>query len=241
MLQYAISSWHYKLVHYVYGQSFFFEYDLDHEKIRKERTILEDKTRREFPNDDAALEKKYQEFHMNVFHDDSFMIYTKKKKINFCPYCRAVGTSLVVFPFVILYKLIPKRKPKKIDWKEKRRRMEYRSKIIRAACGGLNIALGIKNIVLDNSIEVGIIQIVIGIGLMFLYKSAIIVRKIFDSVNFCYKKIKKLLINLGILKVKIIITPEPLEPKTPNFIQAFFTENHNKYCPPVAFVDETDR
>lgn len=241
MLQYATSSWHYKLVRYVYGQIFFFEYDLDYEKIRKERTMLEDKTRREFPNDDTALEKKHQEFRMSVYHDDSFMIYTEKKKINFCPYCRAVVTSLIVFPFVILYKLIPKGKPKKIDWKEKRRKMEYRSKIIRVICGGFNIGLGIKNIVLDNSIEAGIIQLVIGIGIIFLNQSAIIIRKIFNSVNFCYKKIKKLLINLGILKVKINNTPEPQEPPTPNFVQAFFTENHNKYCPPVAFVDEADR
>lgn len=241
MLQYATLSWHYKLVNYVYGESFFFEYDLDYEKIRKERTILEDKTRREFPNDDAALEKTYQEFHMRMFHDDSFTKYTEKKKINFCPYCRSVVTSLVVLPFVILYKLIPKGKPKKFDLKEKSKRMERRSRIIRAACGGLNIGLGIKNIVLDNSIEIGIIQIVIGIGLIFLYQSAIIIRKIFNSVNFCYKKIKKLLVNLGLLKVKIKNIPEPQKPKTPNFVQAFFAENHSKYCPPVTFVDETDK
>ena len=130
MLQYATSSWHYKLVNYVYGKSFFFEYGLDHEKIRKERTILEDKTRREFPNDDEALEKTYTEFHMRMFQDDSFLKYTEKKLTSFCPYCRGVITSAIVFPFLVLYKLLPKRKPKKFDLKERRRRIEIRSKII---------------------------------------------------------------------------------------------------------------
>ena len=238
MLQYTTSSWHYKLVNYVYGKSFFFEEELDHEKIRKERTMLEDKTRREFPNDDETLEKKYNEFHMRVFQDNSFMKYTEKKKTGFCPYCRAVVTSLIVFPFVVLYKLFPKRKPKKFDFKQRRRRMEIRSKIILVICGGLTIGLGITNIVLDNSIEAGIIQIVFGIGLIFLNQSVTVIRKIFNSVNFCYKKIKKLLFNLGILKVKTKKIPEP---KTPNLVQAFFTENHSKYCPPVAFVDESDK
>lgn len=240
MLQYAISSWHYTLVNYVHGKSFFFRVDIDHEKIRKERIMLDDKTRKEFPNDDKALEKAYHEFDIRVFQDDSFLKYTEKKKTSFCSYCRAIVTSLVVFPFVVLYKLFPKGKPKKFDLKERRRKMEIRSKIIRAVCGGINIVLGIKSI-LDNTVEVGIIQIIIGIGLIFLYQLVIIVRKIYNPVNFCYKKTKKLLINVGILKVKTKKIPEPQEPKTPNFIQAFFAENHNKYCPPVTFVDETDK
>ena len=240
MLQYATSSWHYKLVNYVYGKSFFFAYGLDHEKIRKERTMLEDKTRREFPNNDEALEKTYTEFHMRMFQDDSFMIYTEKKKTSFCPYCRAVFAAVIVFPFVVLYRLFPKGKPKKFDLKERKRRMEIRSKIIRCVFGGINIGLGIISI-LDNSIETGIIQIVIGLCLMFMYQLFIIVRKIAKPVNFCYKKIKKLLFDFGILKVKTKNIPEPQEPKTPNFVQAFFSENHTKYCPPVTFVDETDR
>jgi len=240
MLQYATSSWHYKLVNYVYGKSFFFRMDLDDEKIRKERTMLEDKTRREFPNDDEALEKTYLEFHMRVLSDTSFIKYTEKKNTSFCPYCRSVVTSLVVFPFVILYKLIPQGKPKKFDLKERRKRMERRSQIIRVICGSLNIGLGISSI-LNNSIETAIIQIAIGIGLIFLPQSVIIIGKIFNPVYFCYKKIKKLLFDFGILKVKTKKIPEPQKPHTPNFIQAFFAENHNKYCPPVTFVDEIDR
>lgn len=241
MLQYAISSWHYKLVYYVFGKSFFFKYDLDHDKIREQRTILEEKIRREFPNDDKILEEKYHEFHMNVFGSDSFMKYTEHKTTSFCPYCRAVLTSLIIFPFVVLYKLIPKKESKQYNREESRKRMERRSKIVRAACGSVNIALGIKSIVLENSIEVGIIQIGIGIGLMFLFQSAILFRKIYSLVYSCYKKIKNILINLHILKVKTKKIPKLHPPKTPNFIQAFFSENHSKYCPPVAFVDEADR
>lgn len=241
MLQYTTSSWHYKLVNYVFGKSFFFEENLDHDKIRKERTILEEKTRRKYPNDDTALEKAYNEFNMRVFQDDDYLKYTEKKHTSFCPYCRAVVTSMVVFPFVILSKLLPKRKPKKFDLKERTKRMDRRFKIIRAACGGLNIALGIKNIVIDNYIEAGIIQIAIGMGLIFLNQSVMVIRKIFNSIHFGYKKIKKVLFDIGILKVKTKKIPVPKEPKTPNFVQAFFTENHDKYCPPVSFVDERDR
>lgn len=171
----------------------------------------------------------------------SYLKYTEKKPTSFCPYCRAVVTSIVVFPFVVLYKLISKRKPKKLDHKERKKRLETRSKIIRAVCGGLNIALGLENILMDKCIEIGIIQIGIGIGLIFLNQSAILIRKIYNSVYFGYKKIKKLLIKLHILKIKTKKIPVPKEPKTPNFVQAFFTENHSKYCPPVSFVDEKDR
>ena len=240
MLQYAISSWHYKLVYYVFGKSFFFKYELDHEKVRKERTILEEKTRKEFPNDDKILEKKYNEFHMNVFGSDSFMKYTENKTTNFCPYCRAVLTSILLFPFVVLYKLIPKKEPKPYNREESRKRMERRSKIIRVMCGSVNIALGIRSI-LDNSIEIGFIQIGIGIGLMFLFQTAILFRKIYSSIYSCYQKNKNILFNLGILKVKRKKIPKAEKPKTPNFVQAFFSENHSKYCPPVAFVDETDK
>lgn len=241
MLQYAISSWHYKLVYYVFGKSFFFETGLDHEKVRKERTILEEKTRKEFPNDDKILEEKYHEFHMNVFGSDSYMKYTENKTTSFCPYCRAVLTSIIIFPFVVLYKLIPKKEPKPYNREESRKAMERRSKIIRAAAGSINIALGIKNIILDNSIEVGIIQIGIGIGLMFLFQSATLFRKIYSLIYSCYKKIKNILIDLHILKVKTKRIPKAQKPKTPNFVQAFFSENHSKYCPPVAFVDEADK
>jgi len=242
MLQYTTTSWHYKLVNYVFGKSFFFEEDLDHDIIRKERIIIEDEIRKKYPNDDDALETAYNEFHRNIFENDGYLKYTEKKPTSFCPYCRAVVTSIVVFPFVALYRLIPKRKPKKLDHKERLRRMEIRSKIIRALCGGLNIGLGIKAIVIDNSIEIGIIQIGIGIGLIFLNQSAVLVRKIYNSVDFGYKRTKELLIKLHILKVKTKKIPKLKEPQTtPNFIKAFFADNHSKYCPPVSFVDEGDR
>ena len=240
MLQYATSSWHYKLVYYVFGKSFFFESDLDHDKVRKELAILEDKTRKEFPNDDKILEKKYHEFHMNMFGNESFMKYTEIKTTSFCPYCRAVLTSLIIFPFVVLYKLIPKKEPKQYNREESRKRMDRRSKIVRVMCGSVNIALGIRSI-LDNSIEIGFIQIGLGIGLMFLFQSAIFFRKIYSLIYSCYKKIKNILINLHILKVKTKKIPKAEKPKTPNFVQAFFSENHSKYCPPVAFVNEADR
>jgi len=225
---------------YVFDKSFFFKEDIDLNKLRKERTIIEGKARKEFPNDDDALEKAYTEFHMRLFQSNEFVIYTEKKATNFCPYCRAVVTSIVVFPFTVLYRLIPKRKPRAYNYEESKKRIERRSKIIRCVCGSINLALGIKHIVLDNSIELAIIQFALGIGLIFLNQTVMLFRKIYNSIYFCYKEIKKLLINLNILKVKTKKIPKPKESKTPNFIQAFFSENHNKYCPPVTFVDKND-
>jgi len=239
MFVFDTSSWHYRLVLYVFGNSFFFDEEIDSQKIRKELLIIEDKTRKKFPNNDDALEKAHHDFQMRVFHEDKFLSYTKNKNINFCPYCRAVVTSLIVFPFCVLYKLIPKKEPREYNYEESKKRMDKRSKIIRGACAALNIGLGIKNIVLDNSIEIGLIQIGIGISLFFLSQTVTVFRKIYNSIYFCYKKGKKLLIALNILKeVKKEKIPETKESKTPNFIQAFFSENHNKYCPPVRFVDD---
>ena len=209
MFVFDTSSWHYRLVDYVFGKSFFFDEEMDHETIRKERLIIEDKARKKFPNDDDELEKAYHDFHMRIIHENKFYTYTKNKNINFCPYCRAVVTSLVVFPFYVLYKLIPKRKSREYNYKESKKRMEKRSQIIRCVAGALNIGLGIKNIVLDNSIEVGLFQIGLGIGLIFLIQSVTVVQKISNPIHSYYKKIKKLLINLNILKEKTKQIPKP--------------------------------
>ena len=238
MFVFNTSSWHYKLVYYVFGASFFFDETLDHDKINKARTKVFDKARKEFPNDDNALEKADSDFNMQLFHNNDFVTYTTKKIVNFCPYCRAVVTSLVLFPFSALYKLIPKRKPKRLSFKESQKRLDRRSKIIRSICGGLNIGLALKSLLIDGSIEIAIIQFTIGVGLIFLNQSAIIIRKIIYLVYSGYKKIKKLLITLHILKeVKKVKVAKSKEQKTPNIVQAFFSENHEKYCPPVRFVD----
>ncbi len=112
------SSWHYRLVLYVFGKSFFFNEEVDRDKVHKERLMIEEKTRKEFPNDDDALEKAYHAFHMRVFHEEKFLSYTKMKNTSFCPYCRAVVSSLIIFPFCVIYKLIPKKEPREYNYKE---------------------------------------------------------------------------------------------------------------------------
>jgi len=237
MFVFNTNSWHYRLVLYVFGKSFFFDEILDHEKITKARTKIFDKTRKEFPNNDDAIEKAYQDFNMQLFHNDDYLSYTRKKIVNFCPYCRAVVTSLILFPFTTLYKLIPKRKSKRQSLEESKKRLDRNSKIARGICGGVNIGLGLKSLLLDHSIEIAIIQFALGIGLIFLYQSATIIGKIYVCIYLGYKKIKKFLIDLNILKEKIKKDKAPKESKTPNFVQAFISDNHEKYCPPVAFVD----
>ena len=238
MFVFNTSSWHYRLVYFVFGESFFFQESLDHEKIRKERLAIDDKTRKEFPNDDNAIEKAHHDFNMNLFQSNEFVTYTTKKIVNFCPYCRAVVTSLILFPFTAIYKLIPKRKPRRLSLEESKRKLEMRSKIVRGFCGALNITLGLKNLLIDGSVEVAIFQFALGLGVIFLHQSAVIIGKIYHLGYSGCKKVKKLLVTLHILKeVKKVKAPKSKEPKTPNFVQAFFSENHEKYCPPVRFVD----
>lgn len=238
MFVFNTTSWHYRLVLYVFGKSFFFDETLDHDKITKARTKIFDKARKEFPHDDNALEKADHDFNMQLFHNDDYLTYTKKKIVNFCPYCRAVVTSLILFPFTTLYKLIPKRKPKRLSFEESKKRLDRNSKIARGICGGVNIGLGLKSLLIDHSIEIAIIQFALGVGLIFLYQSATIIGKIYVCGYLGYQKIKKLLITLHILKEKKIKKDKaPKKSKTPNFVQAFISDNHEKYCPPVAFVD----
>ncbi len=259
MFVFNIHSWHYKLVYYVFGESFFFNEDLDHEKIRKAQNKIFDKTRKEFPNDDNAIEKAHHDFNMQLFHNDDkaiekahhdfnmqlfhnndYLSYTTKKIINFCPYCRAVVTSLVLFPFTALYKLIPKRKPRRLSYEESKKRLDRNSKIARSICGGVNIGLGLKSLLIDNSIEIAIIQFALGIGLIFMYQSATVIGKIYVCGYLGYKKIKKFLITIHIFKEKIKKEKPPKESKPPNFVQAFIYDNHENYFPLVSIVNESN-
>lgn len=216
MLQYNTSSWHYRLVLYVYGKWFFSDKYIDHSMIRND-----------------------EDFYKMIQSPDTFS-KGKPKQVNFCPYCRAVLASIFLLPFSIVYKQIPKRKSKKLSWDERKKRMDRNSKIIRAALGSFNIGLGLKNIFLDSDmLAAGIFQISMGLIIMFIPQVIAIIRKISPQITFVYNQIKKFLIAVRILRVKVKIRPAKIhKDKSPNFLSAFLSENHTKYCPSIFFVDK---
>lgn len=217
MLQYDINSWHYKLVLYIFGNEFFTDKYIDHSMLKT----------------DEDIEKMFKS-------PDEFS-KTKPKRVNFCPYCRAVVASIFLFPFSILYKILPKRKPKKLTNEERIKKIHRNSKIIQSGIGAFNIAIGLNNIINNDFLIGGILQIIIGVGFIFFSQVTTVIKKCLRKFKSPYNKIKKFLITVKILrtrKTKKQTKPKPT--KSPNFVKAFFSENHYKYCPPVFFVDKKE-
>jgi len=113
-------SWHFKLVLYVFGKPFFFKKKMDDKKLRDKINLIEELARRKYPNSDEELAKA---IFSCKFHEDENLFTYVPKPLNFCPYCRAVVWSIVLFPFVVLTRLIPRREKKPFDIKKSRRNM----------------------------------------------------------------------------------------------------------------------
>ena len=79
----STSSWHYRLIVYVFSSEFFLETDgIDIVAM-----------------DAVNMEKDFE------------IIYKKKPRtVNLCPYCRAIVGAVIMFPFVVLYRLFPHKK-----------------------------------------------------------------------------------------------------------------------------------
>jgi len=79
------NSWHYRLVVYIFTSEFFLEIDgIDMQSMET-----------------VDMEKDFR------------IIYKKKTRtVNLCPYCRAVVGAVMMFPFVVLWRLFPHKKTK---------------------------------------------------------------------------------------------------------------------------------
>lgn len=152
----------------------------------------------------------------------------KPRTVNFCPYCRAVVAAVVTLLFVWLWRRFPHKEKKQRSRAEITRDMERRSLIIRSLAGGINIALGIKNIVFDDGLGGvigGLFQIIIGVVLITAHLwGANLVRWIIKhSPRFKWKRKHKP------KKIK--------EPKKPSEFLKKVHEKHELICPPIFFVD----
>ena len=87
------------------------------------------------------------------------------KTVNLCPYCRALVGAIITLPLLYLWRLFPHKKKKEMTIQEIRKASHRRSWIARGIGGGLNIALGIKNILdfTEGGYIAGIIQISLGL------------------------------------------------------------------------------
>lgn len=218
MFIFKTNSWHYELVMYVFGNSFFSEKHFDHDKMVKKLHKIEEKSRRENPNDEC-LEQSQNNFYSNMLHNDELFTFTPKR-INFCPYCRAVVMSAILFPFAVIKNLIPQRKKKPFDIKKSRRNV----KIIKIVVIGVFTVWGTINL-LEGNYLMAIFQY--SVGSFQLWG-----KYLFEYIAKCAAKREKKKTKEEKPKVETI--------KNPSLFLAYLKSNHNKVCPPVTFVENND-
>lgn len=186
MFVFNTNSWHFKIVKYVFGESFFTE-----KKINLDKTI----------------------------HTQNITYDSVPKIVNLCPYGRALMIAIPLLPIAWIAKKIPKRKGKPFDIKKSRRN----TKIIRiAAIIGISI-FGVHQLVLGNY-PMAIFHFTVA-------SFQIWGKYLFDWYRKWYeKRMAKKIKNPFISNKK----------KNPSLVMTYLQTNHNKICPPIAFVDEND-
>ncbi len=197
MLIFNKKAWHYKLIIYSFGESFF----LDMSEIDWRATEDNDSNHRGFK-----------------------IIYkTKPKTVNLCPYCRAVVASVISLPVLWLWRKLPHKEKKPQTHEESMKNLKRRSLFIRLGAGGMNIAFGIGHIFGDQEYTIAAIQIIIGVGIIFIYPIGKLAFKIYDL----WPKQKR--------KVKVA---KPEKHKNPSLIMTKLNAEHEKICPPIFFIDK---
>lgn len=112
---YSTSSWHYRLIVYIFSVEFFLETDgLDYKAM-----------------DAVDIEKGFT------------IIYKKKSRtVNLCPYCRAVVGAVIMLPFIMLWRLFP-HKEKIQTHKEIMKRSQRNSRIVICLVAAVMAGFGI--------------------------------------------------------------------------------------------------
>lgn len=185
------NSWHYRLVVYVFTSEFFLE--IDGIDIQSMETV--------------DMEKDFR------------IIYKKKPRtVNLCPYCRAIVGAVIMFPFIVLWRLFPHKKTKQTH-AEIMRKSQRNTKIVRIVVAGVMGGMGIWKI-LDNDYFTAIFYF----GLVFFNLFSV---QILKWVAQRLPKIKH--------KERQIKKQKP----TPRIIKTI-SEKHDIICPPLWFIDKED-
>lgn len=160
------------------------------------------------------------------------IVWTRKPRIvNFCPYCRAILYSVLSLPFVYLWKKLPHKPKKEKTHQEIMKSLRRKNIAIRFIAGGVNIALGIQKI-FQQEYGFAFLQILIGVILIIVFQYP-------QFFSPGLKKLAEFIIKYWPKKKeKKSQTKKPKQ--SPSLIRTYFTKNHDKFCPPVAFVDPND-
>ena len=217
MFVFDTSSWHYSLVLYVFGKTFFFNKKIDHTKIRNKMDVLEKKTRKKYPNNDDVIEKAINKNFRVWYEEEDSYTYTPKP-VRFCPYCRAVLWSVILFPFATILKLIPKRKKKPFDIKKSKRN----TNIIKVIAIVFFVIWGTYNLTQGNFI---IAAFQYGVASFHWWNKYLIEYLAKRTAKREDKKIKQ---------------KSTTKLKNTNLFSAYLKIHHFKICPPVIFVDKND-
>lgn len=185
------SSWHYRLIVYVFTSEFFLEVD---------------------GIDIAAMES------VNMEKDFEIIYKKKSRTVNLCPYCRAIVGAVIMFPFVVLYRLFPHKE--KIRTRQEIMRISQRnSKIVRCAAAGGMGALGVWNITTENYF-------------MSAFYFGLVIFNLFSVqiLTWIAKRAPK-------RKYKVRQFKEPKQPS--KFVKTI-SDKHSLICPPIFFIDKND-
>jgi hypothetical protein len=205
------------LVSYVFGDSLFvekrFDVDATIKVIEKEETEFHNKWR------NASFDELKKQYDLFKVKRSSLVYKSIPKTVNLCPYLRAVVAAVIFFPFAIIAKRIPKRKQKPFDIKKSRRN----TNIIKVIVIAIMAVWGTYNLLQGNY---GIALFQYGAGSFQWWG-----KYLFEFItNYTAKREAK--------KEKKDDTPKLLE--NPSLLLTYLKSNHNKVCPPVAFVNEND-
>jgi hypothetical protein len=183
-------AWHYRLITYVFSSEFFLEVDGFDIKAMDAVDMTKDFT----------------------------IIYKKKPRtVNLCPYCRAVVGAVIIFPFVVLWRLFP-HKEKKRTHAEIMKRSQRTSKIVRCIAVSIFLILGLWNIFHESYVLAAV-------------HFSMAVFQIFCVQIFSWfaKRAPKR-------------KPKPYkEPREPSKILKKLSEKHDLICPPMFFVDTSEK
>ncbi len=216
MLQFNNHSWHFNLVRYVFGDLLFvekrFDVDATVKQIEKEETQFYIKWR----NVDSDERKKQYEIFRQKRGAAVYM--SIPKVINLCPYLRALVSAVILFPFAVIAKRLPKREQKPFDIKKSRRN----TNIIKGAIIVIFAVWGTINL-LQGNYAMAVFQYAVG---SFQWWG-----------KYLFEYIAKILAKREVKKEK---DETPKLPKNPSIFLTYLKTNHSKVCPPIAFVDEND-
>lgn len=214
MYVFNTNSWHFKLVMYVFGDSFFNTQELDLDATIKKIEFRPAKRLDWNNKEDNKLVKVEGE-------PDSFVYKSIPKIVNLCPYCRAVVAAIPLVPFAFVAKRIPRREKKPFDIKKSRRN----TKIIKIVAIVIFAVWGTINLLQGNYAMA-----------IFQYSVA--------SFHWWNKYLFEYLIKRAAKRAeKKLKDRKPEEEdtqKNPSLLLAYLKSNHSKVCPPIAFVDKND-